>query len=192
MDFSGSLVPITIVVVAIMYGISIYNRLVALKHNVGEAWSNIDVLLRQRYEELPKLVEVCKQYMTYERDTLERIVSLRNEGDACRSKGDVSGVSATENVLSRAVSGLLARVENYPELKSNEHFTQLMGRITGLQESISDRREFYNEAVNINNIRREQFPDVIMARLFNFGAFPLFEAKEEERADMDMKSLFGA
>lgn len=192
MDFSGMLVPIVIAAVAILYGISIFNRLVALKHNVGEAWSNIDVLLRQRYEELPKLVEVCRQYMTYERETLERIVSLRNEGDTCRSKGDVSGVSATESVLGLAVNGLLARVENYPDLKSNEHFTQLMGRVSSLQESISDRREFYNEAVNINNIRREQFPDVILARLFNFGAFPLFQANENERVDMDMKSLFGA
>lgn len=185
-------VPIAIVVVSVLYAISIYNRLVALKHNVGEAWSNIDVLLRQRYEELPKLVEVCKQYMTYERETLERIVSLRNEGDQCRSKGDIEGVSATEGLLGRAVTGLLARVENYPDLKSNENFKQLMGRISSLQESISDRREFYNEAVNINNIRREQFPDLIVARLFAFGAFPLFEAEEKERADIDMKSLFGA
>lgn len=192
MDFSGMLVPVAIGVVVILYAISLYNRLVALKHNVGEAWSNIDVLLRQRYEELPKLVEVCKQYMTYERETLERIVALRNEGDACRSKGDISGVSATEGLLGRAMTGLLARAEAYPDLKSNEHFKQLMGRVSGLEEAISDRREFYNEAVNINNIRREQFPDVLVARLFNFGAFPLFEAKEEERADISMKSLFGA
>lgn len=192
MDFSGMLVPISIAVVAVMYVISIYNRLVALKHNVGEAWSNIDVLLRQRYEELPKLVEICKQYMTYERETLERVVALRNEGDSCRAKGDISGVSAAEGMLGPMLGGLLARVEAYPDLKSNETFKQLMGRVSGLQDSISDRREFYNEAVNINNIRREQFPDVIVARLFAFGAFPLFEANEQERADMDMKSLFGA
>lgn len=189
---SGLIVPAAIVIVVILYGISIYNRLVSLKHNVGEAWSNIDVLLRQRYEELPKLVEICKQYMTYERETLERIVALRNDGDQCRSKGDISGVSAAEGLLGRAVTGLLARVENYPELKSNENFQRLMGRVSSLQESISDRREFYNESVNINNIRREQFPDLIVARLFNFGAFPLFEAKEEERADVNIKSLFGA
>lgn len=189
---SGFIVPAAIVVVLILYGISIYNRLVSLKHNVSEAWSNIDVLLRQRYEELPKLVEICKQHMTYERETLERIVALRNDGDQCRSKGDISGVSAAEGLLGRAVTGLLARVENYPELKSNENFQRLMGRVSSLQESISDRREFYNESVNINNIRREQFPDLIVARLFNFGAFPLFEAKEEERADVNIKSLFGA
>ncbi|MBF0304753.1 MAG: LemA family protein [Alphaproteobacteria bacterium] len=192
MDFSGLLVPLVVGGVAILYGIGIYNRLVALKHNVGEAWSNIDVLLRQRYEELPKLVDVCKRYMTYERETLERIVALRNEGDSCRSKGDISGVSATESLLGGAMTGLLARVENYPDLKSNQHFTQLMGRVSGLQEAISDRREFYNEAVNINNIRREQFPDLIVARMFAFGALPLFEAREEERADMDMKTLFGS
>lgn len=189
---SGFIVPAAIVVVLILYGISIYNRLVSLKHNVSEAWSNIDVLLRQRYEELPKLVEICKQHMTYERETLERIVALRNDGDQCRSKGDISGVSAAEGLLGRAVTGLLARVENYPELKSNENFQRLMGRVSSLQESISDRREFYNESVNINNIRREQFPDLIVARLFNFGAFPLFVAKEEERTDVNIKSLFGA
>lgn len=191
MEWNGMLVAALVGGVLILYLISLYNRLVALKHNVGEAWSNIDVLLRQRYEELPKLVEVCKQYMGFERDTLERIVALRNEGDSCRSKGDIAGVSTAEGLLGRAVTGLMARVENYPELKSNEHFRQLMARISGLQEAISDRREFYNEAVNINNIRREQFPDLVIARLFAFGAFPLFEAKEEERADLDMKTLFG-
>lgn len=188
---SGGLIAVLVAGgVIVLYAISIYNRLVALKHNVSEAWSNIDVLLRQRYEELPKLVETCKQYMTYEAETLARITALRNEGDQCRSKGDISGISAVEGLLGGAITGLLARAEAYPDLKSNETFRQLMARISGLQESISDRREFYNEAVNINNIRREQFPDLIIARLFNFAAFTLFEATEEERADMDMKKLF--
>lgn len=192
MDFSGLLVPFAVVAVTALYGISIYNRLVALKHNVSEAWSNIDVLLRQRYEELPKLVDVCKQYMTHERDMLQSITALREQGDACRSKGDVTGVATAEGLLGRAFTGLIARAEAYPDLKSNEHFTQLLGRISALQESISDRREFYNEAVNLNNIRREQFPDVIIARLFGFAAFTLFEAKEEERGPADMKALFGS
>jgi LemA protein len=188
----GMFVVIGIAVMVLFYIVSIYNRLVSLKHNVREAWSNIDVLLCQRYEEIPKLVETCKRFMIYERETLESIVALRNAGDQQRSQGDVQGVSVTEGLLGRAVSGLLARVENYPDLKSNENFKQLMGRISVLQESISDRREFYNEAVNISNIRREQFPDLIVARLFAFGAFPLFEAKDEERTNVDIKVLFGS
>lgn len=190
MDFSGLLVPFILVAITAIYGITIYNRLVALNHNVGEAWSNIDVLLRQRYEELPKLVEVCRQFMTHERETLERITTLRDQGEACRSKLDVTGVATAEGMLGRAFTGLVARAEAYPELKSNEHFKQLLGRVSTLQEIISDRREFYNEAVNLNNIRRDQFPDLIVARLFGFAAFTLFEANEEERVPADMKALF--
>lgn len=178
------------VAVVLFYAVTVYNRLVALKHNVAEAWSNIDVLLRQRYEELPKLVEVCRQYMTYEAETLARVTALRDQGDERRAAGDIAGVSMVEGMLGGAVTGLLARAEAYPELKANQHFGELLGRVSTLQESISDRREFYNDAVNLNNIRREQFPDLIVARLFGFGGFPLFEAKEGERGPVDVKSLF--
>ena len=184
---------IIILVVAgllIVYAISIYNRLVALKHNVDEAWSNIDVLLKQRYEELPKLVDTCKQYMSYEQDVLEKVTALRNDAETARRDGNVGEVNRTEGALGLAISGLLARAEAYPDLKAAEAFRQLLGRISALEESISDRREFYNEAVNINNIRREQFPDMLVAGPFGFGPRPLFEAEPEATKNVDMKAMF--
>ncbi|MFC3229758.1 LemA family protein [Marinibaculum pumilum] len=187
-----TIVILVVVALILVYGISIYNRLVALKHNVDEAWSNIDVLLKQRYEELPKLVETCKQYMSYEQEVLEKVTALRNEAETARRDGDVGEVNRTEGALGLAVTGLLARAEAYPDLKAAESFRQLLGRISALEESISDRREFYNEAVNINNIRREQFPDMLVAKPFGFGAKPLFEAEPEATKNVDMKALFGA
>ena len=187
-----TIVILVVVALIVLYGISIYNRLVALKHNVDEAWSNIDVLLKQRYEELPKLVETCKQYMSYEQEVLEKVTTLRNEAETARRDGDVGTVTRKEGALGLAVGGLLARAEAYPDLKAAETFRQLLGRISALEESISDRREFYNEAVNINNIRREQFPDMLVAKPFGFGARPLFEAEPEATKTVDMKSLFGA
>lgn len=178
------------IALVLLYGISIYNRLVSLKHNVDAAWSNIDVLLKQRYEELPKLVETCKQYMSYEKDVLEEVTRLRNAAETARRDGDVGAVTRTEGPLGIAVSGLLARAEAYPDLKAAEAYRQLLGRISVLEDSISDRREFYNEAANINNIRREQVPDMLVAKPFGFGARPLFVAEPAATAKADMKEMF--
>ena len=178
--------------VVILYLISVYNRLVTVKHNVDEAWSNIDVLLKQRYEELPKLVDTCKRYMAYESETLTEITRLRNEADAARRQGDAAGLGVIEGGLAAAVGGLLARAEAYPDLKGAEAFQQLMARISVLEESIADRREFFNEAVNINNIRREQFPDLIVARLFGFEARALLKIAEQETQNLDVRQLFAS
>lgn len=190
---SATLITLIIVaVIVVLYFISIYNRFVALKHNVGEAWSNIDVLLKQRYDELPRLVEVCKQYMAYESDLLERVVALRNEAEAARSHGDLPSLNRSEGALGVAVSGLLARAEAYPELKAADSFRHLLARVSVLEDQVADRREFYNEAVNINNIRREQFPDMIVAAVFRFPAAPLFEVEAAAREPADMKALFSS
>lgn len=189
MDIS-TIILSAVFVAVLLWAIMAYNRFVALKHNVSESWSNIDVLLKQRYEELPKLVDSCREYMTYERETLDRVTQLRNDCNQRRADGDVIGLAQAEGLLGGAVSGLLARAEAYPELKSSEQFQRLLARISVLQDGISDRREFYNESVNINNIRREQFPDLIIARLFGFGAFTLFEVQDSVREDMSMSELF--
>jgi LemA protein len=172
------------------YGITIYNALVRLKHDMAKAWSNIDVLLRQRHDELPKLVETCKQYMDYEKDTLEAVMQARANAENARRDGDVKGVGQAENQMRLGLGNLFAVAEAYPELKASESFQRLQGRISGLEDSIADRREFYNESVNANNIRIEQFPDVILARMFRFGPGELLEFSEAETRDVDMKSLF--
>jgi LemA protein len=186
----GILIILAILIVVVLYVIFIYNNLVALKHNVSKAWSNIDVLLKQRHEELPKLVEVCKQYMEYEKDTLQKIVTARSAVMSARSSGDVGALGMAESELRLGLGNLFALAENYPELKANDSFQKLQSRISQLENSIADRREVYNESVNLNNIRIEQFPDVIIARIFTFKAFELLEFSEEEKQDVNIKSLF--
>jgi LemA protein len=186
----GTLIIIAILIVVILYVIFLYNNLVALKHNVAKAWSNIDVLLKQRHEELPKLVEVCKQYMEYEKDTLQKIVTARSAVMSARSSGDVGALGMAETELRLGLGNLFALAENYPDLKANDSFQKLQSRISQLENSIADRREVYNESVNLNNIRIEQFPDVIIARIFAFKAFELLEFSEQEKQDVNIKSLF--
>ena len=179
-----------IAAVLAVYTIIIYNGLVRLKHAVAQAWSNIDVLLRQRHDELPKLVETCRQYMQFESETLEKVTQARAAADCARQQGDVKGVGGAETMLRSGLGKIMATVEAYPELKANQSFAQLLSRISGLEEAIADRREFYNAAVNANNVRVEQFPDVLVARMMGFGAAELLVFSEEELADVDVRSLF--
>lgn len=184
------IVLLVAVILLIVYAIVIYNHLVALKHNVAKAWSNIDVLLKQRHDELPKLVEVCKQYMGYEQETLEKVMQARAQVAAAREGGDVPALGQAETQLRLGLGNLFALAEAYPDLKANTNFQHLADRVTALENSIADRREYYNESVNLNNVRIEQFPDVIVARKFGFGPFDLLEFADEEKADVDLKGLF--
>ncbi|MDP2821967.1 MAG: LemA family protein [Sulfuritalea sp.] len=186
----GTLLFLGAFVVAVIYGITLYNGLVQLKHAVAKAWANIDVLLRQRHDELPKLVETCKQYKQFEQETLQRVIEARSRVQSAREHQDVPALGAAEGALRLGLGHIFAVAEAYPELKANENFMQLQGRITSLENAIADRREFYNEAVNINNVCIEQFPDTIVARLFNFDAKPLLEFSVAEKSDVDMKALF--
>ena len=179
-----------IMAVLLVYGVVIYNGLVGLKHAVAQAWSNIDVLLKQRHDELPKLVETCRQYLQFEKGTLERVMQARAAVSSARERGDVRGVGAAEGALRGGMGGIVATAEAYPELKANQPIQTLLGRVSGLENAISDRREFYNEAVNRNNVRIEQFPDVIVARLLNFAPRELLEFSAEETRDVDVKALF--
>jgi len=179
-----------IVAAVVIYAIILYNNLVSLKHNVDKAWSNIDVLLKQRHDELPKLVETCKQYMQYEQETLEKVMQARAAVSAAREKGDIAALGPAETQLRLGLGNLFAVAEAYPDLKANDNFQHLQTRISGLENAIADRREFYNECANLNNIRIEQFPDVIIARNFNFMPKQLLEFGAEEKKDVDMKALF--
>ena len=177
--------------VALIYAVTLYNGLVQLKHNVAKAWANIDVLLKQRHDELPKLVEVCKQYKQFEQATLGRVIAARNQVHAACASQDVAALGRAEEELRGGLGRLFAVAEAYPELRANESFMQLQGRISQLESGISDRREFYNDAVNINNIRVEQFPESVVAGLFRFGELPLLEFLSAEKTDVDVKALFG-
>ncbi len=174
----------------VVYVISIYNHLVRIKHNVSKAWSNIDVLLKQRHDEIPKLVETCKQYMKFEQETLEKVMQARSRVSEAQQAQNIPALGAAEGALRLGLGQLFAVAEDYPELRANENFQHLQSRISSLENTIADRREFYNESVNINNIGIEQFPDVIVARLFGFGPRDLLEFESRELADPNVKELF--
>jgi LemA protein len=181
-----------VVVLIIFYMINIYNHLVGIKHNVSKAWSNIDVLLKQRHDEIPKLVETCKQYMEFEQDTLEKVMRARSQVSEARESEDVAGLGLAEGALRMGLGKLFALAEDYPDLKANDNFQHLQGRISSLESTIADRREFYNESVNINNIGIEQFPDIIVARVLGFGPRELLEFDSAEVADVNLGGLFNA
>jgi len=169
---------------ALAYGISIYNGLVGVKHQVEQAWANIDVLLRQRHDELPKLIDVVKSYGAYERDLLEKVTTLRAR-TATGREPDAARLVA-EDELSRAVSRLLVTAEAYPDLKASATYLELQRRISALEEQIAHRREYYNAAVNLNNVRTEQFPDSLLASFAGLHRTPLFAATPAETADVDV------
>jgi LemA protein len=174
----------------IVYFVGIYNGLVGLRENIKVAWANIDVLLKQRHDELPKLVETCKRYMQFEQDTLEKIMRARASVNQASTSGDVAAVGAAEQQLRAGVGRLFAVAENYPQLKTDETFKQLQSRITALEESIADRRELYNDQVNLNNIRVKVFPDVVIAQNFGFLTAQLLEFTADEKRDVDLGALF--
>lgn len=188
----ASIIFLVVVVGLALYVVNIYNHLVRLKHNVSKAWSNIDVLLKQRHDEIPKLVETCKQYMKFEQETLEKVMQARSRVSEARQSQDVPGLGLAEGALRMGLGQLFALAEDYPELRANENFQHLQGRISTLENTIADRREFYNESVNINNIGIETFPDLIVARLFGFGPRDLLEFVADEIADVSVKRLFEA
>lgn len=188
-----SLTLIIVLVVALIIGLyagAIYNNLVRLKHQVAKAWSNIDVMLKQRHDELPNLVAVCREYMSYEQETLQRVVEARSAVSSARQRGDVRGLGQAEEVLRGGLDRLFALAENYPDLKANASFQQLSQRISYLEDSIADRRELYNDSVNVNNMRIEQLPDLLIARLFGFKPSELLEFAEA-REVVDVRGLFG-
>jgi LemA protein len=186
----GTLIVLGILVVGIIYFVMVYNNLVQIKHNVSKAWANIDVLLKQRHDELPKLIETCKQYMKFEQDTLTRVMEARSKVFSAREAQNIPQLGQAEGGLRGALGSLFALAEAYPDLKTNQTFQQLQTRISSLENSIADRREFYNESVNVNNVRIEQFPDTIVAGIFNFKPAPLLEFDAEEKADVDVQKQF--
>ncbi|AMO67662.1 MAG: LemA protein [Zhongshania aliphaticivorans] len=186
----GLIISLAVVLFSIFYLVMLYNGLVSLKHAVSKHLANIDVLLKQRHDELPKLIETCKQYMKHEQETLSKVITARQQVSVAQSNHDIIALGQAETNLRASTGQLFALAENYPELKADSSFAALQNRISELENAIADRREVYNEAVNNNNVRIEQFPDVIIARWFRFHAFDLLKFAKSEVQDVDIKSLF--
>jgi len=172
---------------SVAYSVTIFNGLVALKNDIAKSWSNIDILLKQRHDELSKLLDVCKGYMNFERDTLQKITQARS---MFQQAATVDQKAQADQSMTSALRGLFAVAENYPDLKANSNFMQLEKRITDLENAIADRREFYNDSVNTFNTRIQQLPDVFVARFMSLTPSPLFKVEEADKADVAMS--FGA
>jgi LemA protein len=161
-----------------IYAAVTYNALVDTRNQCGRAWANVDVTLKQRFDEIPNLVAVCKGYMKYEQEVLRDIVAARSAWLAAQSVTDKVDASAhCQHVLHQ----LYSVAEKYPELKADRLFLELQQRISGLECQIADRRELYNDYVTTFNNRIGQFPDVWIARLFGFVPLPLFAVPAQER-----------
>jgi LemA protein len=184
---AGSVVGLALIFLVIgvlLYFVSIYNGLVRLSRNIEKAWANIDVLLKQRHDEIPKLISTCEGYMKYERGTLEKLTAART---ACIQAKGVGNAAQAENQLSGLLRTVFAVAENYPDLKANQNFSQLQQRISYLESQIADRREFYNDSVNLYNIRISQIPDMWVARNMNLMAKEMFKVAEEDKKDVEIK-----
>ena len=176
------------VLVIIFYVIAVYNGLVHLKNSIDKDWSNIDVLLKQRFDELPKLIKVCEGYMQHERQTLEAVIKARQMVGGAGSEGQKM---QAQNALTDTLRSLFMVVERYPDLKADKSFRQLGARITEIEDQIADRRELYNDTVNLYNIRIEQFPDMLVARPFNFNSRRLWKIDAAHRQDVSVSFAKG-
>ncbi len=170
-------------VALVAYGVTIYNNLVRVKRNVDQAWANIDVLLKQRHDEIPKLIDVVKGYMTHEKELLQNVTALRTQA---AKAGEGQARVQAEAQLGATLGRIFAMAENYPDLKANQNFLALQSRISAIEEQIAHRREFYNDSANINNVRREQLPDAFLVGFAGMRERSLFEAAPHERVDVDV------
>ena len=181
--FWTALIGLSITVMA-GYGLSIYNGLVALRNNIGRSWANIDVLLKQRHDELPKLVKTCEGYMQHERAVFDQLGEARGALVRARSVGERA---EAEGMLTRALGNVFAVAESYPDLKANQSFLQLQSRISEIENQIADRREFYNDTVTTFNTRIQQMPDLIVANWLGLAAAQLFKVEDADRQDVEIK-----
>jgi LemA protein len=171
-------IPVSLVILFLFWMIVIYNRLIALKNEVKNAWKQIDVQLKRRHDLIPNLVSVVKGYMQYERDTLEKVVSARARALAATYLPEKA---AAENVLTQALGRLFAVMENYPVLKSNLNVLELQEELTSTENKISFSRQLYNDLVANYTTKLEIFPNTLVASLFGFRTEGFFSAEKDDR-----------
>lgn len=180
----GLILLIIAAVLAVLL-IGIYNRLVALRQNTNQAFADVDVQLRQRHDLIPNLVETVKGYAAHERGTLEEVIQARNAAVTAERTGDPKTMAQAEGILGAALGRLFALAEAYPDLKANENFQQLQAELSDIENKLAAARRFFNNAVGEYNTAREQFPAVLVAGPFGFGARDFFDLGEEGREQME-------
>ncbi len=167
----------------ISWFLTVYNGLIQVKENIKKSWANIDVLLMQRSDEIPKLVKVLKSFVKHEKKMFDSIMEARSFYLGASS---VSEKADADNEMSSALKSIFALSEAYPELRSNDNFLKLQERISGLENDIADRRELYNESVNNYNIRIQSLPDAFIANSMNLAAEEMFKVVEKKKKDVDI------
>jgi LemA protein len=175
---------VLLVMGAAIYAVIVYNGLVRLQNEIGRAWANIDVLLKQRHDEVPNLVACVKGYMDHERQTLEAVTEARA---ASMNAASIPQKAQADLLLTGALRSFFVMAERYPQLKADQNFLALQSRISELEERIADRREFFNDDVNSYNTRIAQLPEVFLARLMKLQPRPMFRVDEQERRQVEMK-----
>lgn len=183
------IIILVIVVLLILWGIGIYNRLVQLRNQVNNAWSQIDVQLQRRYDLIPNLIEAVKGYMSYEKGTLEAVINARNQAQAARAQVQQSGgptessikeLATADAALRGAVTNIMALAENYPQLRASENMQQLQEELSSTENKVAFSRQAYNDNVMLYNTTQQQFPAVLFAATFGHHPVELFQVEDQE------------
>lgn len=173
------------IIIFVVWLIATYNKFVRMKNNIEEGYSTMDVYLKKRYDLIPNLVETVKGYAKHEKETLTNVMNARN---AAMSSSDPETRAKNENALTGTLKTLFAVSENYPQLKADKHFADLMNQLNVMEGEITSSRKYYNGCVKVYNTKRELFPSSIVAKWFNFEKKPLFEVdNEEERKNVKVQ-----
>jgi len=175
----GSIIVLIILVIIALYLVGLYNSLVRLRNQVRNAWAQIDVQLKRRHDLIPNLVEVVKDYMSYEQETLQKVIQARN---MAMSAQGVADTSKAENILTGALKSLFALVENYPDLKANQNVMKLQEELTSTENRIAFARQYYNDSAMRMNNRTQMLPSNIIANAFGFQQEQYYEVPEEDKA----------
>jgi LemA protein len=176
-------VVVLVMIAAGFYVISLFNGLVYLQNQVDKGWANIDVLLKKRHDLIPNLVETVKGYAAHERKTFEAVTTARSAAATLlpQGRGSAPVLAQAEQVLGGTLRSLLAVAEAYPELKANENFLQLQDTLVGIENQIAERREFFNDAVNLYNNAIQRLPDVFVAKTLGYERAMYFSADGADR-----------
>jgi LemA protein len=189
--FACGLIPLGLVLILVFWVIGKYNGLITLRNQVANAWKQIDIQLRRRYDLIPNLVSAVKGEMKFEQDTLEKVVAARNQAVATSQNPNL-GIAAqaqSENALSATLSRFIGLVENYPNLKANDQVRALMEELTSTENKIGFARQFYNDLATSYNIAQQVFPASFIASTFHFTPVELFQIPEGEAAQREVPKV---
>ncbi len=174
---------ILVIISLVSWFLITYNALIRVKENIKKAWGNIDVLLMQRSDEIPKLIETVKAFRDHEKEMFNNVLNAR---DNYLNANTISEKATADSEITTALKSIFSLSESYPELKSSDNFLQFQNRISSIEEKIADRREFYNESVNNYNISIQSLPDVVIANILSLKQEEMFKVPESKKKDVEI------